>query len=152
MNKYDEVTQQQLAANRRTLSQLERAWGKTHSKLLPALARLADLHFVLEDYGNAELLYWRTLSISCKGYGDHHPMVASSLKHIAEALHAQGRFDEAERLYLWSFRAKKTTDVVCRLTSLYREVEAPVKAKWMEDKLENCLSATVATLQLPVRS
>lgn len=152
MKKLDEVTARQIAVSQRTITQLEKAWGRSHVKLLPAMTRLGDLYFALADYANAEQLYWRSLSIACKAYDDGHPVVASSLKQIAEALHAQDRFDEAERLYLWSFRtsnAIKTsegdmTPVVCRLASLYRQVDAPIKAKWMEHKLGACLSALTA--------
>lgn len=104
MNNYDQVTKQQLSANQRSLSRLEMGWGNNHVKLLPALNALADLYLVLADCVNAEKLYWRCLSICCKRYGDQHPLVASSLTNLARALHAQGRDDEAERLYRWSLQ------------------------------------------------
>jgi tetratricopeptide (TPR) repeat protein len=35
-------------------------------------------------------------------FGEEHPVVATSLNNLAQALSDQGKYDEAERLYLQS--------------------------------------------------
>ena len=47
----------------------------------------------------SEPFYLRSLEISEKRFGPHHPQVALALDHLADLYRTLGRYDEAEPLY-----------------------------------------------------
>ena len=98
---------------KRALAVQEKALGSDHPQVASHLQGLA--HFYREQctfpndecqYANAKLepLYKRVLAIQEKALGPEHPKVARSLNNLAVLYNAQGRDDEAKKLFA---RAKR---------------------------------------------
>ena len=148
MRKQDQIVESQIEGARQTLSRMEKAWGRNHSKLLSPMQNLCDLLFALGRYDEAEQLGWQMLSISTKTYGHDHPSVANALQVIGEVCEMQGMLLEAERFYLWalSIREKYHGDmpaevksILARLVNLYRDTEQQFKQRVIEQRLEKAL-------------
>lgn len=144
----DAVTARKIASLRRALAQTEAAWGSCHKKLLVPILNLADLYFALCDYRQAEQLYDRYLSISCKNFGYGHSKTALGLRQVGEIYQVQGLIEDSERMYLWSLSVALTDSkndetilTLKRLLGLYREQNQEFKARIIESRLRVQLTA-----------
>jgi len=64
------------------------------------LNELAETHYAMARYSEAEPLYERALAIREKVLGAEHPDTAQSLNNLAVLYYNQGRYAEAEPLYV----------------------------------------------------
>jgi hypothetical protein len=87
--------------------QQEQELGPMSPQLAETLTRLGDLHFIAEEFANAEDCYWRALSIRQKVLGEAHLDTAATLINLAELYEMQDRYAEAERFYQWAASTKK---------------------------------------------
>ncbi|MEM7350777.1 MAG: serine/threonine-protein kinase [Acidobacteriota bacterium] len=86
----------------RALAIQEETLGSDHPEVAVTLNHQADLHRFAAglDASVAERLYRRALEIQQRAYGREHPSVAITLADLADLATRQGRFEEAQRLYL----------------------------------------------------
>ena len=93
--KYDEA----IPLSQRSISILERVFGKDHPDVAASLNNLAQLYKAQSKYDLAEPLYQRALAIRERVLGKDHPDVATSLNNLAGLYQAKGKYDLAEPLY-----------------------------------------------------
>jgi len=83
---------------RAALEEAER-FGPEDPRLTVTLNNLAVLYWAQGNYGAAEPLYMRSLTIREKALGPDHPDVATSLNSLAVLYHSQGNYGAAEPLF-----------------------------------------------------
>lgn len=93
------------------LAEQEKTLDANSPQLADTCVRLADLHFIAEDFVRAEELYWRALGIRQKSLGEWHVDTAAVLQNLAELYEIQDRYAEAQRFYQWAVQAKKSAMV-----------------------------------------
>lgn len=139
----DEIVERQLQHGLRSLEQMEAAWGRYSSRLVPHMQYLADLYFALGQYSECEAMCLRLLSVVTKNHGSNHPAVAAALQMLGEVCEMQNIPMEAERYYLWALEVRmqikksesELTEILTRLANLYRSSNNTFKTKVIEKKL-----------------
>ena len=63
------------------------------------LHNIAESHILLGQYGEAEVLYQQSLSLSKKVLKEEHPSTLDSMNNLASVLQQQGKYEEAEELH-----------------------------------------------------
>lgn len=104
MNIEDELVVRQLAKLETQLRDMESAWGFNHPKLIDKLQALADLHFVLNRYSDAEPLYWRLVEIKFRHLGERHPDTLLGIIDLADIFRALEKNEEASKYYSLAIR------------------------------------------------
>ena len=74
-------------------------FGEKHAIYAMALINLAHVYQSQSNYGEAEGLYRRALTITEKALGENHPDVAMALNNLAAVYSQQGKYAEAEGLF-----------------------------------------------------
>jgi hypothetical protein len=139
----DSIEERQIAYAQRSLDQMEQAWGRYNTRLIPHMQYLADLQFALRQYPEAEAMCLRLLSVVTKNHGYNHPAVASALQMIGEVCEMQNLPLESERYYLWALEVRmqinqcneEFAEILARLANLYRAGENRLKSQVIENKL-----------------
>ncbi|MEO1998810.1 MAG: tetratricopeptide repeat protein [Planctomycetaceae bacterium] len=74
------------------------ALAKDHPTYIVALNKLASLHYLVDDYERAELLYSEARDISKHTLGENHPGYAQSIFKLATIYHERKDYQRAESL------------------------------------------------------
>lgn len=83
---------------REAVQRLENATGPVHPRIASVLIRLGDFYTSQHKYDEAEEQFRRAMTIYQNTFGDENLDVAICLQHLAEALEAKGRSNEAVQL------------------------------------------------------
>ncbi|NEQ43042.1 MAG: CHAT domain-containing protein [Leptolyngbya sp. SIOISBB] len=94
------VDVEEIAIAEQELATLEQQLGSDHVDLVDSLSDLAGIYQETGRYGEAEILYQRTLEISEQAYGDDPDNILDSLDGLASFYASLGRYREAVSLYL----------------------------------------------------
>lgn len=86
------------------LHRLENATGPVHPRIASVLLRLGDFYSSRQKYIEAEEQFRRAITIYEQTFGDTNLDIAICFQHLSDALHAQGRSEEANRLRVQSKR------------------------------------------------
>ena len=89
-----------IIAAKLALQQAEDTLEPDHPDIAVLLNCLANQHFALEQYEQAEPLYKRALAIAEKKLGPDDPFVGMCLNNLAEAYDAQEKSEQTEPMYL----------------------------------------------------
>jgi CHAT domain-containing protein/tetratricopeptide (TPR) repeat protein len=74
-------------------------FGEKHANYARALINLARVYQSQDNYGEAEGLYRRALTITEKAAGENHPDVATALNNLANVYYRQRKYADAEGLH-----------------------------------------------------
>jgi tetratricopeptide (TPR) repeat protein len=89
---------------RESVKVITRLFGASDTRLLPHLDSLAELQHRRRFIDDAERLHTRALSIREQHFGRTHSGCATNLTGLARICHDQGRYAQAEELFLEALR------------------------------------------------
>jgi serine/threonine-protein kinase len=110
-----------------------------------SLDRLAEVSGQLGNHADAEAVLLMALEVKEQVYGAHHSEVISSLSNLVDALHAQGKYDDALEYVNRLVQAYQTTfgaehpgvaTIAANMSAIYHEIGHPSAEEFYKQAIE----------------
>jgi tetratricopeptide (TPR) repeat protein len=134
----------------RALTRYETAAGQDQQSLVPLLNDLACVYRLRREFGRAQVLYERALTIM-KASAPEHPTLASVLVNLAGIYYAQHKYSEAEPLLNRALSIKKKTlepddpslvETLRQYSLLLRKLKRTAEAAAVQREITSVLAAS----------